>query len=270
MVDAQLVVVDEAREDEDVGVLDQPERHHDRRPIPALENDLLDLAEVEVGLEAAAQQDDSDNAGHGGPDQRSEDRALDSGAGGEERGEHDQAEDGAAGVGDQEGSGAPLEPERDVADLEEERGPREQTGERDEVLVLGIAEQAVGDRPTEDVDQDRGDDRPSTTVHARPAPRVCGGEDEAASSSSSSSSSSSPPPKTRRTVPGLTSSEAIWVTRPARKVSSPKRAISLGPRNAATTSIETSCMAFATTSEIACTDELRMTRTPRTAPEPPG
>ena len=71
-------------------------------------------------------------------------------------------------------------------------------------------------------------------------------------------------------MPGLTSSEAIWVTSPARKVSSAKRAISLGPRKAATTITETSCITLATIRVTACTEELRITRTPSTAPEPPG
>ena len=62
VVDAQLLVVDEPREDEDVGVLDQPERHDDRRPIPAALDDLADLLEIERRLVAAGQQHQPDDS----------------------------------------------------------------------------------------------------------------------------------------------------------------------------------------------------------------
>ena len=96
---------------------------------------------------------------------------------------------------------------------------------------------------------------PSTSAQARPVPRVRGGEAETTSSSSSSSSSSSPPPKTRRIVPGLTSSESSTVTAPARNSSSAKRAISAGPRKAATTITETSWIRLLLTSAAPWTPE---------------
>ena len=113
---------------------------------------------------------------------------------------------------------------------------------------------AIGSRASTTIAVPR---RPSVAAQARPVPSVRCGEVETtfSSSSSSSSPSSSSAPKVRRIVPGLTSSDSSCVTRPARKSSSAKRPISLGPRYAATTITETSWIAFAITSVVPWTPE---------------
>ena len=154
-VDAELVVVQEARQQEDVRVLDQPERHHDRGAVAARDDDLLDLAEVQVRLEAARQQDQGDHAGHRRPDQRADERPLHPGAAGEQDREDGEAQQRPRGVGDQVRPRAALEPEDDVGDLEHQQDAAQQAGEGDDPLVLGVAQQAVGDRLAEDVDERR-------------------------------------------------------------------------------------------------------------------
>ena len=150
VVGAEVGVGDEAGEDEDVHVADDPHREHERNTDRTLAVDLRRLREVERGLPARAQGDQGEERRQRHPDRLAEDRPLDAHSGDQQRHHGRQGQHRPRHLDGDVGVGAPLNPDRDRGEPEDGAGAAEQRRVDDQGRVLPLAEQQIGDRLAED------------------------------------------------------------------------------------------------------------------------